>query len=88
MSDEYVIETTQKLTKGGVMGVWLFLGGPVVSGIGLAILSAQRQSFSPNLSVPLIVMAAGGMAFLAGALLVLIGRQQSHSVRTIRPMRA
>lgn len=85
----YRIHTSQNLTKNGQLGVWLFLFSPIVGGASYYWLMAEsfrRLNVLPV--IPAVFMVAAGIAFLGGAVMVLIGRTFSHSVNEIDPAEA
>lgn len=77
----YEIASRQRFTDNGQIGVGLFLGSPILSGIGYAWLLnmlPDDPAFGPSL-----ILFLSGMGFLIGCVMMLIGRQQSFDVRTI-----
>jgi hypothetical protein len=85
MNEEYTIKSEQTLTKGGVLGVWLFIGGPILFALGLALLSAEQRSYNPNVGYTFVMMGLGSFGFLISCVLLLVGRGQKHVVTVYRP---
>ncbi|MEO3386045.1 hypothetical protein [Mesorhizobium sp. CAU 1741] len=86
----YEITGTSFFTPNGVWGAWLFVCGPCVSGVGYAILLREVGSrfTQPSLMLPGFLMIAGGLAFLLGAVMMLVGRGQTLVAREIVPRHA
>lgn len=82
----YDIQSTQHFTDNGIIGVWLFLGSPILSGIGYWWLTSELSGYSPNLFGPALVLFLSGMGFLGGCVSLLIGRSQTFKViQTVKP---
>ncbi|MCO5163555.1 MAG: hypothetical protein M9939_20700 [Mesorhizobium sp.] len=84
MAKRFEIDAVQKFTADGTLGVWLFLGGPIASAVGYGwLLSELTKRFGSEPLAPLIVIGVGGFASLAGAVLMLIGRSQHFTIRSV-----
>ncbi len=79
----YVVNASQKFTGLGILGVWLFLGGPVATAIGFAVLSSASP-YGPSPIWGLLALVAGGFGFLAGCVCLLIGRYQKIDIRELK----
>ncbi|KQS83418.1 hypothetical protein [Rhizobium sp. Leaf383] len=79
----YVIESSQKFTKTGSLGAWLFVCAPILVAIGLVWLSKEQRSYSPDPAVPALVIGVASIGFLLGAVLIVVGRTQTHTVSTV-----
>ncbi|RUW43003.1 MAG: hypothetical protein E5W15_06960 [Mesorhizobium sp.] len=78
------IQSQQEFTYDGRVGVFLFISGPVASGLGFAWLLIALGSSPPQLVAPMLVEAAGGFAFLIGCAKMLVGRSYRHDVNIER----
>lgn len=85
MSARYGITAVQKFDSNGVIGVWLFLLGPIVSGLCIAWAVNDGPLFGNLPMAPYIIMALSGLAFLVGCVCMLIGRYQEITVRSLEP---
>lgn len=77
------IQSAQEFTYEGRVGAFLFVCGPIVSGLGYAwLLNELTSSYVSNadLAPPFVVGAAGGVAFLIGCIMMLVGRTYRHNV--------
>jgi len=79
----YEIRTEQKFTDVGLVGAALFVGGPIGSAICYAWYLSQLglPSYESNTSGAALLMALCGITFLVGCVLMVIGREQTHTVR-------
>ncbi|TAN19674.1 MAG: hypothetical protein EPN45_00620 [Rhizobiaceae bacterium] len=75
----------QKFTDLGQAGIALFMVAPIVSaGAYLWLLDQLSQpEFLRNLVAPAFLLGAGSLAFLAGCVMLLIGRSQVFTVERI-----
>lgn len=63
--------THTRLTTDGIAGVWLFLGAPLLQAFAVWIWYVSGVGLWST-----AFFAIGGFAFLAGCVLLLIGREQ------------
>ncbi|MBP1844738.1 hypothetical protein J2046_003005 [Rhizobium petrolearium] len=77
---------TQTLNDNGRLGAWLFIVSPVVGGACYAWLVSELQHrLSSNLWLAAGLVFLSGLAFLVGAVLVLIGRSYTAAVVPSEP---
>ncbi|MGO4642482.1 hypothetical protein AB4Z43_29010 [Mesorhizobium sp. 2RAF45] len=74
------IQSQQEFTYEGRVGAFLFICGPIASGLGYAWLMNELSNGYPQISGPLLVQAAGALAFLLGCVMMLVGRTYQHDV--------
>lgn len=84
----YEISSTARFTPNGQFGAWLFVLGPIASGLGWAWLvaaaaSSPRYGAAGMLFAPATLTFVGGVAFLLGCILMLVGRSYTHEIRSI-----
>ena len=78
---KYSIQTTQSLDQNGKLGAWLFVLSPVASGACYYwFLVEAMKNYGGNPTVPLLLTVGSACSFLGGAVLLLVGRTQSHIV--------
>ncbi|MER8387268.1 hypothetical protein NKH14_17425 [Mesorhizobium sp. M1380] len=88
MTTKISIESKQEFTSLGGFGSLLFTLGPCASAIGYAWLIselANTYSYSRNTGGPALLIGGGGLAFLLGCVLMLIGRTYNHQVTVNSP---
>lgn len=83
MATKIEIVSKQHFTEYGGFGSVLFILGPIASAIGYSWLLSELQSsysYSQNIGGPAMVIGGGGLAFLFGCVLMLVGRTYNHQV--------
>ncbi|MEY9560478.1 hypothetical protein [Sinorhizobium fredii] len=98
----YEMHTTQKFTDRGILGIWLVMCSPVTTGLlywwPVHIIAANETAAEfgyRSASLPgsalfvALLLIASSLAFIAGCILLLIGRSQETIVRRLaRPKTA
>ncbi|MFK0693097.1 hypothetical protein ACFX5Q_33920 [Mesorhizobium sp. IMUNJ 23033] len=74
------IQSQQEFTEDGRVGTLMFVGGPIVGGLGYAWLLNELARSYPQLFLPLCVVALGAFVFLIGCVKMLVGRTYRHNV--------
>lgn len=89
MTPSQTMHSVQRFTADGKVGVALLLGSPLVSGASYAwLLAALNDPYNHNLFAPSALLILSGLAFIGGALAVLIGREQITTVTNIEAHKA
>ena len=86
MTPPYTMHSVQRFTADGKFGVWLLMCSPLVSGASYVWLLhelAEEYSHNQTLVLPSVLLILSGLAFIAGALLALIGREQTTTVTSV-----
>ena len=86
MTPSHTMHSVQRFTADGKLGIWLLMGSPLVSGAAYAWLLrelAEEYSRNQTLFLPSVLLILSGLAFIAGALLALIGREQTTTVTPV-----
>ena len=87
MTTKIEIQSEQEFTYNGRVGAFMFVCGPIVSGLGYVWLLREMESSYADLAPPFLVEVAGGIVFLIGAVMMLVGRTLPSQCRSpIRPL--
>ncbi|CAD7023142.1 hypothetical protein REJC140_00107 [Pseudorhizobium endolithicum] len=82
MTKRFIISGSQELTTAGKIGAALFVFSPIASGAFYYwFLRELTRQYSGSPEVPLMMMGLCGITFLAGIVLVIVGRSYSYSAR-------
>jgi hypothetical protein len=81
----YEIETYQRLNEMGRVGIWLLMLSPLAGGASYYwfLVQITKRYGSGSTGLPALCMVACGLAFIGGAILLLIGREYHHSAREL-----
>jgi hypothetical protein len=77
---EIEIQSQQEFTYEGRVGAFMFISGPIVSGLGYFWLMNELSRGYPQIGGPPLVQAVGAIVFLLGCVMMLIGRTYRHDV--------
>jgi hypothetical protein len=69
MAGAYEVTTVQRFTSDGVVGIWLFIGSPVLHAFGLWLIGDLFSFWTT------FVTGVCMVGFLAGVVMLLIGRE-------------
>ena len=87
MATKIEIQSEQHLNNAGNLGAVLFLGGPIVSGIAYSNTVTALIDNRTEISGYSSLLYLGGLCFLFGCILLLVGRTYHHQV-VVHPVQA
>ncbi|AFL53152.1 hypothetical protein ABIE78_000952 [Sinorhizobium fredii] len=95
MTNLYEMQTKQMFTDRGILGIWLVMCSPVTTGflywwlVHIIAANERAAEFGYRSALPgsalfvALLLIASSLAFIAGCILLLIGRSQETTVRRL-----